>query len=424
MLPRKSTKPGGSMGRPSTRRAANIRPASADDLLNSYLKLLSKLPLFKPEEEAEYARRLRMAELETWTCALYLPSSVDYLLAGETLAEFSALPKLVQLERSYTRSGVAADGAPRRAAKITREVVKLAEELRDFDNDRIIADRLVEHLRAITPAHTDTPSRTNRRGLAPHRPSRVQIREVLRSHAESMELRNRFVRANLRLVVSVARGFHHFKLPLVDLIQEGNLGLIKAVHRFDHRKGFRFSTYAHWWIRQSIERAIVNKGAQVRVPVHVFDTRRVINRATRDLRTELGRDATDEELAAATGMDLEKIVAARDQALKEPLSLDDILSDTDERNYGDVLADEDSPHPEESVIREDEIQRVRELLGLLSPIEMDVICRRFGLLGDNDETLEEIGRKYNLSRERVRQIQVQGLKKMRRFCERREIGEG
>ncbi|MBN2358854.1 MAG: sigma-70 family RNA polymerase sigma factor, partial [Deltaproteobacteria bacterium] len=206
-----------------------------------------------------------------------------------------------------------------------------------------------------------------------------------------------------------------------DLIQEGNLGLIKAVHRFDHRRGFRFSTYAHWWIRQSIERAIVNKGAQVRLPVHVFDTRRQVNRAIRELTTDYGRTPTEEEVAGFLDIPIEKVAEVQDVMLRDPVSIDDVVGDEDERNLSAMLTDRDALAPDETVIREDEVERMRDLLALLSPIEMDVICRRFGLVGDNDETLEEIGRKYHLSRERVRQIQVQGLKKMRRFCERREI---
>jgi len=396
--------------------------ARADDLLNSYLKLLSHLPLFTPEEERDYARHLREADIETWALALSMPQGLEYLLVCEGVADFPAIDDLNRLGRCYTRGGLVSENAPRRAAMLEREIIALAEQLRDFDNDRVVLDRVLEHLRGSgtsVPASAEAPKR---RGITPDRPTRQQLQKLERIYQEALEIRNKFVRANLRLVVRVARSFHHYRLPLVDLIQEGNLGLIKAVHRFDYRRGFRFSTYAHWWIRQSIERAIVNKGAQVRLPVHVFDTRRQVNRAIRELTTDLGRAPTEEEVSAFLEIPIEKVAEVQDGMLRDPVSIDDVVGDEDERSLSAMLTDRDAVAPDETVIHEDEVERMRELLALLSPIEMDVICRRFGLVGDNDETLEEIGRKYNLSRERVRQIQVQGLKKMRRFCERREIG--
>ena len=397
----------------------------SDSVLSDYLKLLSHLPLFTVEEEQDYAKKLRESEVESWRRALFFPDVVSYLLSCEDLENFAPLAALTTLQHRYQRAGVAADGAPRRAAKIWREIDLIAEALRDFDSDRKMIDRVVERLRSVSPERSKKPQKNTvsrlRQGLKPDRPSRVHVRDVLNVYAEAIDLRNRFVRANLRLVVSVARNFRRYKLPLVDLIQEGNLGLIKAVHRFDHRKGFRFSTYAHWWIRQSIERAIVNKGSQVRVPVHIYDTRRQVNRSIRELNHELGREPTDQEIADFTELPLEKIVHARQVITHEPVSLDDVLSDEDDRNMADVLADDSRPAPDDAVIERDQNKRVRELLGLLNPVEMDVICRRFGLLGDNDETLEQIGKSYQLSRERVRQIQVQGLKKMKRFCERRDI---
>lgn len=397
----------------------------SDNVLGDYLKLLSHLPLFTVQEEQDYARKLREAEVESWRRALFFPDVVGYLLSCEDLENFAPLASLKTLQRRYQSAGVAADGAPRRAAKIWREIDLIGEALRDYDSDRKMIDRVVERLRSVSPMIVKKTSKQSnsrlRQGLKPDRPSRVIVRDVLNVYAEAIDLRNRFVRANLRLVVSVARNFRHYKLPLVDLIQEGNLGLIKAVHRFDHRKGFRFSTYAHWWIRQSIERAIVNKGSQVRVPVHIYDTRRQVNRAMRELNHELGRDPSDQEIADFTELSLEKIVHARQVITHEPVSLDDVLSDEDDRNMADVLADDSRAAPDDAVIELDQNKRVRELLGLLNPVEMDVICRRFGLLGDNDETLEQIGQSYQLSRERVRQIQVQGLKKMKRFCERRDI---
>ncbi|MBI3178360.1 MAG: RNA polymerase sigma factor RpoD/SigA, partial [Deltaproteobacteria bacterium] len=205
------------------------------------------------------------------------------------------------------------------------------------------------------------------------------------------------------------------------LIQEGNVGLMKAVHRFDHHRGFRFSTYAHWWIRQSIERAIINKGSQVRLPVHVIDSRRQVGRATARLAQRLGRPPTPSEISRSVKLSKEKVEQILSGVQQDPVSLDEAVSAEDPRKFLDLVRDESTPKLDEAVIRENTHDRIRELLALLNPIEKDIIRRRFGLGDDSDQTLDEIGKIYNLSRERVRQIQAQGLLKMRRMCERRQI---
>ncbi|MEZ4273231.1 MAG: sigma-70 family RNA polymerase sigma factor [Myxococcota bacterium] len=225
----------------------------------------------------------------------------------------------------------------------------------------------------------------------------------------------------MRLVVSVARNFHHYQVPFIDLIQEGNVGLMKAVHRFDHRRGFRFSTYAHWWIRQSVERAIINKGSQVRLPVHVIDARRQVRRAQAKLTPVLKRSPTVDEIAQETQFGVAKVEQILNGIHPDPVSLDETMSSDDQRKFVDMLKDEDAPIIDEALIRENTYDCVRELLSYLNPIEKDILRRRFGLGDDSDQTLDEIGKSYNLSRERVRQIQAQGLQKMRKLCERRQI---
>ena len=197
---------------------------------------------------------------------------------------------------------------------------------------------------------------------------------------------------------------------------------MKAVHRFDHRRGFRFSTYAHWWIRQSIERAIINKGSQVRLPVHVIDSRRQIGRATARLTQNLGRSPTSAEISRSIKIPKLKIEQILNGIQQDPVSLDESVGGDDPRKFLDLVRDDSRPPIDTSVIRENTHDRVRELLTNLNPIEKDIIRRRFGLGDDSDQTLDEIGKIYNLSRERVRQIQAQGLMKMRRMCERRQIG--
>ena len=196
---------------------------------------------------------------------------------------------------------------------------------------------------------------------------------------------------------------------------------MKAINRFDHRRGFRFSTYAHWWIRQSIERAILNTGHHLRLPVHVIESRRKIERARKRLQFELGRSPETDEIARRTQMTQRKVQEIRDCVRQDAISLDDTFGAEGGRML-DILPDDSVPQTDEFSIQRSMQGRLHELLKLLSPMETEILRRRFGFDRCDDETLEEIGKTYNLSRERVRQIQVQGLHKMRRMCERREIG--
>jgi RNA polymerase primary sigma factor len=373
------------------------RGDNRDANLSDYLTSLGRIPLLTADDEVRLASSLRDAEVACWTQLLAQDFVVDVVRTSELCAEHEGLR--LRLERLFGRQGEAAD---RHGHAFVAELAALAAILRDLDDDRLLVDAAITIVddgvaRGVVPAAVSQAIKAERR--------------------RALCVRNAFVRANLRLVVSVARRFHHYRLPLIDLIQEGNLGLIKSVHRFDHRKGFRFSTYAHWWIRQAIERAIMNKGAQVRLPVHVFDARRELARVTRDLTHALGREPDTDELAAALHTTLDKLVEIMAAVPREPQSLDDPIGDDEDRTLAEVIA-ADGPRPDEQVIALDEELRAKRLLLGLSPMEQDIITRRFGLGSDTDETLEEIGRSYRLSRERVRQIQVQGLNKIRQCVDR------
>jgi RNA polymerase sigma factor (sigma-70 family) len=205
-------------------------------------------------------------------------------------------------------------------------------------------------------------------------------------------------------------------------VQEGNLGLIKAVHRFDQTRGFRFSTYAHWWIRQAIERAVINRGRLIRLPVHIIEQRRVLKKAHQQLVNESGEEPGIEALSELSGLEESKIMELQATGLGDALSLDEPLPDYPQRKLLDIIRDPEAPAIDDALIRENTAEKVRELMKHLSENERDVLIKRFGLLGDDPLTLEEIGQEYGLSRERIRQIQVQGLQKMRRMCDRRKIG--
>ena len=249
------------------------------------------------------------------------------------------------------------------------------------------------------------------------------LRRVQQANRAAADARNDFVKANLRLVVSIARRFNHGRMALADLIQEGNLGLIKAVERYDYKRGFRFSTYASWWIRHAISRALADKGREVRLPVHMIDAQHRLTKARRQLTAKLGREPTSEELAEATSMPLDKVEKMRSWLLEQSVSIDKPVGDDEGRVLGEVLEDPDreSASPTEGMEWEALTTEVRELLGDLRPIEADILRQRFGLGTEQELTLKEIGDKYNLSRERIRQLQEQALAKMRRALARRDL---
>jgi RNA polymerase primary sigma factor len=255
------------------------------------------------------------------------------------------------------------------------------------------------------------------------RPWKAYLREVAIAYGRAQLSKNEFVKANLRLVVSIARRFNYGRMPLADLIQEGNIGLIKAVERFDYRRGYRFSTYASWWIRHAISRALADKGRAVRLPVHMIDAYHRVAKSKRELQGKLGRQPTSEEIGEATGIAAAKIEKMRTFLLDQSFSLDRTISDEDGRKFIDFIQDPNAEHHTTTDMLVDQAMttEVRAQLDQLKPIEADILRQRFGLDSDKELTLKEIGEKYNLSRERIRQLQEQALTKMRRALQRKDL---
>jgi RNA polymerase primary sigma factor len=231
--------------------------------------------------------------------------------------------------------------------------------------------------------------------------------------------RERMITANLRLVVTIARDYANLGLSLLDLISEGNIGLTKAVERFEPTKGAKLSTYAMWWIKQSIKRALANQSKTIRVPVHLADKIAKVRRVSLQMSDQLGREPTDDELGEEIGIDSDKITRLKSVGIR-PASLDAPIADNDLTEFGEVIADDEAQTPFELLRDENLLGEVEGLLEVLDPREKKIISQRFGLDGGKPKTLEVVGKDFGITRERIRQLQNIALAKLRRALMKKE----
>jgi len=425
-----------------------------DDPVRLYLAQMGAIPLLKRDEEIALAKEIEAARncfrREVLGCGGALRQVVDLLqrvqdgeLTFDRTMQGSSpdrLPKeqvlerlphhLARLHELLARDHVdfekllAADGAEKSRQALQRAIadrraqaLTLVEELglrtsklqgiaRNLEKSalrmgKLAEDGAAEELRTLVLETLEEP------------PALRQRLGVIRQHlAVLSKARRTLAAANLRLVVSVAKGYRNRGLTFLDLIQEGSAGLMRAVDKYEHSRGFKFSTYATWWIRQAMSRAIADLSRTIRIPVHVGQTMRKLRKVSQELEQTLGREPTIEELAAAAGISLAEAQRAFEVG-RDPISLDRPLSESATNNLGDFIVEGGVPAPDEAAMRQTLRDRLQQVLGTLAMREREILKLRFGLGDGFAYTLEEVGRVFRVTRERVRQIEAKAIDKLR-----------
>jgi len=405
-----------------------VEDPSGDSMLTRYFREMAMHAVMTHQEEVAAAIAVEKAESNQWVAIFSYAPVFEHMMAcfEKDYAEHGTIPELAETRKLQKQvaalkpvpKGKKDSKAEKLVAKWNAHLFELGKKLRIADSDRLFVEHVENEARRLGQTQLDDEVEDEHSSghgcLENTRDYKKYLDRVDAARSASLRSKNKFVAANLRLVVSIARRYNRGRLPLIDLIQEGNIGLMKAVERFDHTRGYRFSTYASWWIRHAISRALADKGRAVRIPVHMLDTYNRVMRATQTIIARTGREPLTEELEKETGIPAEKLERVKGFWAETPFSLDRPVGDEDGRKFIDFLQEENVPTPYDNIVSAKWHDEVRRLLQGLTPIESRIIRWRFGLDDEDELTLKEIGDKYNLSRERIRQLQEQALGKMRK----------
>jgi RNA polymerase primary sigma factor len=415
--------------------ARQTRPgvASSDrDSVRTYLRQIGDIPLLTREREVELAVQIERGRALITEAISRSPLAIPAVLAlGKELREHDGAAHALagpEEDRGTEETPpllqsieiLAGLDAQMRALRIEQRTASTA---RSTDIRDALRRLKAESLRTLQGMHFDTAmldrlSTDQKRRYLRAEPAKLKrsleatYTRILEGERMVQRARGELVRSNLRLVVSIAKRYTNRGLQFLDLVQEGNIGLMRAVEKFDHRRGYKFSTYGTWWIRQAVSRAVADQARTIRIPVHMLENTNRLTRTARLLIHELGREPTAEEIAAKAEVPLEhalKVLAL----VKEPLSIDAAVGTEGDATLGDFVADDAAQDPVECALHADLSERMRQALESLTPREQRILRMRFGLGAQHEHTLEEVGRDFNVTRERIRQIEAKALRKLK-----------
>jgi RNA polymerase primary sigma factor len=364
---------------------------SLDDPVRMYLKEIGRVSLLTANDEVELAQAIEAKPLHDALKALNVAEEVD----GRQRGLDEMLPDIIERLGTVKRKG--------QQAHIAQELLGLGD-LNRLPNliDAAAAERKRRANGAAKP-------RVRAEALEQYRIARYRLTE---RYERAYEAKQRLTEANLRLVVSIAKKYIGRGMSFLDLIQEGNMGLIRAVEKFDYHKGYKFSTYATWWIRQAITRAIADQARTIRIPVHMVETINKLVRVSRRLLQELGREPSDEEIGEEMGITPEKVREIV-KVSQDPVSLETPIGEEEDSHLGDFVEDREAVSPSDAASLTMLHSEVEDVLDTLTPRERRVLQLRFGLIDGHQRTLEEVGKRFGVTRERIRQIEAKALRKLR-----------